>query len=185
MENQLNQDLLYTASAKVLHEIKIEAIDCLKSYHETENIITNKAIGLLQILFPVFVAIFGFIVIELQNNRNSVILCVASFEAIVIFLAVYSLYEILVLKKVALSGSVPSDVLKLDIVNKSQDENLLHFLRIKIYSLQNAISACQVSHEMRKNKLKMSLNILLTGTCLVLVIFFVCLFLANYVLHKG
>ena len=56
---------------------------------------------------------------------------------------------------------------------------------LKIYSLQNAISACQVSHEIRKSKLKMSLNILLIGTCLVLVIFFVYLFHANYVLRKG
>ncbi|HLO43435.1 MAG TPA: hypothetical protein VK175_03810 [Leadbetterella sp.] len=167
----LNEDLLYLASENTLVNLKADATELLKSYHETETIITNKSTSLLQVLFPVFVGIFGYILVEIQAKSNPKLFWFACLEEIVIFLSCYYLFESLYLKKVALSGSKPSNMLHDDIVKNDKNENTLQYLRLRVFGLQNAITACEASHDKRKTNFKNALNILIIGTSVVVVIF--------------
>lgn len=184
MEKILNEELLYLASKEILIDVRSEAIENLKSLHESENIINNKATGLLQVLFPVFVAIFGFIINEVSNLRLSKMLIFASILEIIIFLSCFYLFDILVLKKVAILGYKPSNILKSDIVEDSEEENYIHYLRIKVYSLQNAIEKTEISNKSRATALKNALNILLIGTAGLVIIFLLLQFASVLFLHK-
>jgi hypothetical protein len=119
----LDEELLYLASENTLVNLKADATELLKSYHETETIITNKSTSLLQVLFPVFVGIFGYILVEIQTKSNPKLFWFACIEEIVIFLSCYYLFESLYLKKIALSGVKPSNILHDDIIKTLIDSN--------------------------------------------------------------
>lgn len=171
MGKKLDTELLYLASKEILSDIKNEAVDNLKSLHESENIVNNKATGLLQVLFPVFVGIFGFIINEMSNNKTSKLLFFSSLLEIVIFISCFYLFDILVLKKVALVGFKPSNILEKDIVEDTENENHLQYLRIKVFSLQNAIEKTQESNTKRAKSLQNALNILIIGTASIAITF--------------
>lgn len=180
----LNKDLLYLASENTLINLKADATELLKSYHETETIITNKSTSLLQVLFPVFVGIFGYILVEIQTKSNPKLLWFACLEEIVIFLSCYYLFESLYLKKVALNGVKPSNMLHEDIVKNDQNENTLQYLRLRVFGLQNAITACEASHDKRKTNFKNAINILMIGTSIIVIIFSLVLICQVLFLHK-
>jgi hypothetical protein len=175
MDNALNEDLLYRATKDVLIEVKNEAVDCLKSLHESENIVTNKANGLLQVLFPVFVAIFGYIVIQLPNKKFDTILFIACLQELVIFLSCYFLFDILVSRKTALLGSSPEKMLQERVINKKKEENYIELLRLRVFSLNNAIKVATETNRVRTVLLFKALNFLMIGTSAVIIIFFLTL----------
>ncbi len=180
----LDEKLLYLASENTLVNLKADATELLKSYHETETIITNKSTSLLQFLFPVLVGIFGYILVEIQTKSNPKLFWFACIEEIVIFLSCYYLFELLYLKKVALSGVKPSNMLHDDIVKNDENGNTLQYLRLRVFGLQNAITACEASHDKRKTNFKNALNILMIGTSVVVLIFSLVLIGQGLFLHK-
>jgi putative Mn2+ efflux pump MntP len=180
----LDEELLYLASENTLVNLKADATELLKSYHETETIITNKSTSLLQVLFPVFVGIFGYILVEIQTKSNPKLFWFACIEEIVIFLSCYYLFESLYLKKIALSGVKPSNILHDDIIKNDQTENTLQYLRLRVFGLQNAITACEASHDKRKTNFKNALNIIMIGTSIVVVVFSLVLIGQTLFLHK-
>lgn len=173
MEKELNQELVYKASKDVLVEIKADANELLKSYNDADLFVTNKSMSLLQILFPSFVAIFGFIIVELSNNRMSQLLVFSSIECFVIFLSCYYLFEVLALNKVPTVGTKPSKILQDDIFLSSEQESLLQYLRIKVYGLNCNITVYENAYASRTVNFKKALNILMIGTSLVVFIFVV------------
>lgn len=171
MEPELNQKLIYKASKDLLAKVKNDADELLKSFHDADLFITNKSISLLQILFPVFVAIFGFIIVEISNNRMSQLLFFSSIEGVVIFLSCYSLFEVLTLNTVPFAGTKPSMMLQDDIFLSSEEESLLQYLRIKVYGLNCDITIYQNSYQSRKASFKKGLDTLMVGTSFVVIIF--------------
>lgn len=169
---KINLDLLNKASKDILIELRNDANENLKSLHDSENVITNKANGLLQILFPLFIAIFGFIVSEFISHKNIYLLFFAICIEIIIAICCYNLFEILVPKTTALLGAKPSNNLDVDIIeNSTNEENVNEFLKIKVYSLENAIAEATNSHLHRSKLLERALKILIIGTAIVAIIF--------------
>lgn len=176
MSNELNIKLLEKASNTFLKETIKNAEDCLKSYHDTESIVTNKSVSLLQITFPILIALLGYIISD-YGSKN--VLGHASFtallECMVIAVSIAFLFEVLFIKKVALLGAEPFHIIQDDIVTNDVKDEELRYLRTRVYSLQEAINCCKVSQSTRKVKYKRSINMLVVGTLIVSLISFLFL----------
>lgn len=169
---KLNESLLYNASIEVLEQLKNDAQDCLKSWQETESIISQKASSMLQFLMPSVIAIFGFMISRFDNFVLDYLLMACFFEIIILCLSIFYVYNVANLKSVALSGVTPSDILNEHVFN---DYN--HYLRIRIFGLQKALDLNELVHNKKIKSYKTSLKILVFGTIAIILVFSLLSFL--------
>lgn len=164
--NTLNNDLLYKSSTEVLQQLKNDADDCLKSWHETESIISQKANSMLQFLIPSVIAIFGFMLSRFNNFVFDYLLFACFFEIIILCSSIFYAYNVATLKPVALSGVRPSDMLNEDTYNDHT-----HYLRNRIFTLEKSININESVHNQRIKDYKRSLKIIVIGTFIVIIVF--------------
>lgn len=170
--NTLNNDLLYKSSTEVLQQLKNDADDCLKSWHETESIISQKANNMLQFLVPLVIAIFGFMITKFDNFEFDRLLIACLIEIIILCLSIYYIYSLINLKPVALLGVYPSDILSEDTY-----EDYNHYLRVRISGLQKALDSNELVHIERIKNYKSALRILVGGTIGLILVFSLLLIL--------
>jgi hypothetical protein len=162
----LDESLLYKASIEVLEQLKNDADDSLKSWHETESIISQKANSMLQFLVPLAIGLFGFSFDKLSNNSIDIMLFASLFELFVLIISVYFVYNVINLKKSALNGVTPSEILSDDVVN-----DYVHYVRLRVFGMQKAIECNMEVHKQRIIYYKKSLNVLTIGTLIVFIVF--------------
>ena len=137
-EGELDMGVLDATLNEMLKEVRIEAEKMLASLHETEQIINVKATGLLQVLFPVFVAVFGFLIVKMTNNEIDRIFLVGSIFEIIVFLSCFYLFQVLYVYTFIHKGSRPSKELYAELLSDDEYKTMNQFLKNKVYSLNNA-----------------------------------------------
>lgn len=164
--NKLNESLLYKASDDVLAQLKNDAEDCLKSWHETELIISQKANSMLQFLVPSAIAIFGFMIDRYNKIMIDNLVVVCFIEIIILSVSIYYIYRVVSIKITALYGVTPSDMLTEHVFNDYK-----HYLRNRIFGLQDALDHTEVVHLERIKSYKIALKTMVIGTFIVFIVF--------------
>lgn len=155
-------------SIEALKLIKSEAEMVLDELFSSENIITNKANTIFQILIVLVFSLFGYLVTLFKDDVTNIYLIEVCF--VLIFTSSISIYFLLkiIYPRINYSkGTIPSKILFDDIVIKDWEE--LGILKNRIYNLEVAINNNKAFQLERITNFKKSINILLIGMLLVIV----------------
>lgn len=180
---QLNTRLLDKLDISNLELIKAEAELCNSEISKSEEIITNKANTLLQVVMVFITSLIGFVITQIIDGQLPKIFT----QVGIIFLVFLSCSLRLLLKawypnKNGLSGVMPSNLIDNAIYSDDNENNQKNFYRNRIYSLNMAMHNNLESLSMRVRQYEKSIKLIIVGLIVTIIyctIYF-CLYYYQY-----
>ncbi len=160
----LDTQLLDKLDISNLELIKVEAELCNSEISKSEEIITNKANTLLQIVIVFITSLIGFIISQLIDRHFPKIFTSIS----LIFLVFLSCSLRLLFKawypnKNGLSGVMPSNLVDSSIYSEHNEDNKKNFYKNRIYSINIAIHNNLESLSSRVRQYEKSIKLIIWG----------------------
>lgn len=177
--NEHKTDILGRLHTVTLEKLLNDSHEQLKCISESETVVTTKASGLLQIVFPAFVVLFGFGVNEFINDKpNKTLLVLSLLESVVLAFGCYFLAETLKAKVFGLYGVKPTSALHDTLSNEYPETELRQYLCDRIFSIDEQLEVNQTALDERVDTYKFALWGLIYGTASVICLFLLyqCLF---------
>lgn len=176
--NQNQENILRSASAELLTELRKEGQENLKSIFDSENAITSKANTLLQVLVPIFVAIFAYLITTYTSNeqsKNYALLLAGTVQMIIIGISCANLFDTISAKRVSFLGFQPSNLADNDILEEDDDPQKRYLNFVIVYSLEHGIVDTLKAYDERAKSYQRGVKILLNGTATLAVLALVLL----------
>lgn len=123
----------------ILLAAKEEAEKQLKELHTTEQVIMSKATGLIQILFPVLIGLFGYCMDRyLKNQKVDLLIVVAFLEVVILMCSCIFLFMIFKSERISIIGCKPENLLTQRLFKHSKGAKKSYLVTM-IYSYHEAI----------------------------------------------
>jgi hypothetical protein len=171
MIKEINKVVVQSLPIETLKILKQEGEKALEQLHSTEATINTKVLGMLQVLFPVFVGIFAFIVDRMVNDRMDLFLVAAVGMELVVGLSVLCFYRTISMEDVPLIGSRPASFTKQGFLKFSTSEQELEFLINRVYCIDKDIVKANNTLNQKSHHYENGYKVLIEGFAIVIFTF--------------
>ncbi|QRQ99756.1 hypothetical protein [Dyadobacter sandarakinus] len=160
------EDLLARTHTSVLKEVAEDAEKLLVNFHQSEQQINSKSVGMIQILLPLIIALAGYSISEFLKNGYRVLPMISAIMGIVLLASCGYFVTTLNLYSVSLVGGKPFDSLDEYLADDNELDAKNQFQRNRIHSLHQAIVNTEISNLARTSYFRKAYQVLLYGTIL-------------------
>lgn len=166
-EEKLNINLLNTLKIDVLKEVKSESEKALNHLHSLEENITSKSLTILQVTLSISLVLLGVVINDIADG-NMEKLSILALSLLVLFAVVIGfLTKNVLAKDSVIIGSTPSILCQEDLVGENVKDHTKSITINRIWNLEEDISICLESYEVKMKNFKRANRILFFGLAFI------------------